>query len=214
MSQSLFAPPTPSGEDPAATLRRLAEEARGCQRCPLWSGNTQTVFGAGSPGARLVLIGEAPGEQEDRAGRPFVGAAGRLLDEALAAAGLNRDALWITNVVKHRPWVTQAGRKKNRPPKTSEINACRVWLEGELQALRPRLICTLGAVAARWVLGKEFRLSEQRGQWQSSVWAPEVLPTLHPAYVLIQPPETQERVRRQLFADLRAVGERYRALAG
>ncbi len=193
-------------------LRLVAEEARKCRACRLWQGNTQTVFGAGSPEARVMLIGEAPGQQEDLKGAPFVGAAGRLLDEALAAARLSRQRLWTTNIVKHRPWVEVAGRRRNRAPKRDEIDACRPWLDQEIQLIQPKIIACLGALAAREVLGKGFRLTVQRGRWFSSTLAPHVLATVHPAYVLIQPAETYEEVRRTFFEDLARVAEKARAL--
>ena len=201
------------GLHPGETLADVSARARGCQACPLWEIGTRTVFGTGPADARLVLIGEAPGEHEDRQGVPFVGPAGRLLDRALAAAGLDRAELYLTNVVKHRPWVQQGARAKNRPPKASEIKACAPWLAAELTLLQSKIVVCLGAPAARAILGKDFRLTQQRGQWYSTDAIPHVLATLHPAYVLIQPAETQDAVRDLLFGDLARVGERYRALA-
>lgn len=195
-----------------AALEQARHQAASCRACPLWQIGTQTVFGAGPATARLMCLGEAPGQQEDRQGLPFVGPAGRLLDQALAQAGIPRGEVYVTNVVKHRPWVPQNGRGKNRPPRQSEVNACRPWLERELAIVRPSLIACLGALAARAILGKDFRLSQQRGQWFASPVAPHVLATVHPAYVLIQPPESLDRVREAFFADLRRVGERYREL--
>jgi DNA polymerase len=159
-----------------------------------------------------MMIGEAPGEQEDREGVPFVGAAGRLFDEGLAQAGLRRDRVWVTNAVKHRPWQWQGRRKKNRAPKTSEIKACRQWLEQELRLLQPHLVLCLGATAAKEILGKDFRLTQQRGQWHSTAAIPHVLATIHPAYVLIQPEDSYDRLRDSLFDDLRLVAERCRQL--
>jgi uracil-DNA glycosylase len=212
------------------TLDELRQEAATCRACPLWETGTQTVFGAGPAGARLMLIGEAPGYYEDRQGTPFVGPAGRLLDEALAQAGLQREAIYVTNVVKHRPWtpgqrdsaaldddapirVVRRGRVgsrqgKNRAPKQSEINACRPWLERELELVKPQVVGCLGALAAKWVLGKDFKLTQQRGTWLSSPAAPHVLATVHPAFVLIQPEESVGRWRETFFADLRALTER------
>jgi len=204
--------PVVPGLQPGETLAQLAVRARGCRACPLWEGATQTVFGAGPPDARLVLVGEAPGEHEDRLGLPFVGPAGRLLDQLLAEVGLDRATLYITNVVKHRPWVQQGAQRKNRTPRASEIAACRPWLEAELTLLRPQIAVCLGAVAARALLGKQFRLTEQRGQWFATPAIPHVLATLHPAYVLIQPPETLAAMRAVLAADLAQVAARYREL--
>jgi uracil-DNA glycosylase family protein len=198
---------------PGETLPDVAARARHCRACPLWELGGQTVFGAGAATARMMLIGEAPGEYEDREGVPFVGPAGRMLDRALAAVGLDRGELYITNVVKHRPWVQQGGRRKNRPPKTSEIKACRPWLDAELTLLRPDIVVCAGAPAARAILGKDFKLTQQRGQWYSTPTIPHVLATLHPAYVLIQPPESRDALRDVLFADLARVAERYRELS-
>jgi uracil-DNA glycosylase len=194
------------------TLPDVAARARNCRACPLWEIGSQTVFGAGPVTARMVLIGEAPGEYEDREGVPFVGPAGRMLDRALAEAGLDRAELYLSNVVKHRPWVQQGTRKKNRAPKTSEIKACRPWLDAELTLLRPDIVVCLGAPAAHAILGKDFKLTQQRGQWYSTLTIPHVLATLHPAYVLIQPPESRDAMRDVLFGDMARVAERYREL--
>jgi uracil-DNA glycosylase len=193
------------------TLDELRQEAATCRACPLWENGTQTVFGAGPAGARLMLIGEAPGYYEDRQGTPFVGPAGRLLDEALAQAGLQREAIYVTNVVKHRPWTPGGRQGKNRAPKQSEINACRPWLERELELVKPQVVGCLGALAAKWVLGKDFKLTQQRGTWLSSPLAPHVLATVHPAFVLIQPEESVGRWRETFFADVRALTERLRS---
>jgi uracil-DNA glycosylase len=202
----------------STALEGLRREAATCRACPLWETGTQTVFGAGPATARLMLVGEAPGYQEDRQGVPFVGPAGRLLDEALAQAGLDREALYVTNVVKHRPWTPGGRQGKNRPPKQSEINACRPWLKGELEVVRPAVLGCLGALAAKWMLGKEFKLTQQRGQWQTAEVAPgvsaDVLATVHPAFVLIQPEESYGRWREILFADVRALAERSREVSG
>jgi uracil-DNA glycosylase family protein len=198
--------------DVAAALEQARREARDCRACPLWEGNTQTVFGTGPHDARVMAIGEAPGEQEDLQGLPFVGPAGRLFDEALAEAGLRRERLWVTNTVKHRPWEWQGRRKKNRAPKVSEQRACRPWLDRELALLRPAVIVCLGATAAKAMLGPDFKLTQQRGTWQQSADGPHVLATVHPAYVLIQPQESYAQVRAGLVADLRLVAERCRQL--
>lgn len=198
----------------AAQLDALSREAAGCRACPLWEINTQTVFGEGPASAAVMFVGEAPGQQEDRAGRPFVGPAGRIFDEALAQAGIDRSAVYVTNVVKHRPWVALGKRQKNRPPKTSEIKACRPWLDHELLLLRPAIICCLGAVAGRAILGAEFKLMTQRGVWHSSPHAPHVLATVHPSFVIIQPADSLERWRDTFFADVRLVADRLAQLRG
>jgi len=211
---------TGTTERPQERLDALRRDAADCRACPLGEIGTQTVFGSGPAGARLVLVGEAPGYQEDREGTPFVGPSGRLLNEALEQAGLDRAALYITNVVKHRPWLAPEGQRggatgrhgKNRAPKQSEINACRPWLTAELETIRPAIVGCLGALAAKWVLGKDFKLTRQRGQWFSAPLAPNVLATLHPSYVLIQPETSYGATRDTLFADVRALAERLRTL--
>jgi DNA polymerase len=196
----------------SAQFERVRAEAADCRACPLWEIGTQTVFGEGPVTARLMLVGEAPGYQEDQSGRPFVGPAGKLLDEALAAAGLRREQLYVTNAVKHRPWTAGGAHGKNRPPKQSEVNACRPWLSAELRLVRPSLVCCLGAVAAKALLGKTFRLTQQRGEWQQTDAGFLALATVHPSFVLIQPAESHERWRETFFDDLRAVADRYREL--
>lgn len=196
--------------DPGAQLESVRQAAEACCACPLWEIGTQTVFGDGPVDARLMFVGEAPGRDEDKQGRPFVGASGRLFDEALRQADLDRAAVYVTNTVKHRPWLQQGPRQKNRAPKQSEITACRPWLAEELRLVRPALVVCLGATAAKELLGKDFKLTQQRGQWHAGPHGAEVLATLHPSYVLIQPPDTQESVRASFFADIRAAAERYR----
>jgi uracil-DNA glycosylase family protein len=199
-------------ETRAAALEHVRRAALGCRDCPLGEIGTQTVFGVGPATARLTFVGEAPGYQEDQQGVPFVGPAGQLFNEGLAAAGIPRDEVYVTNAVKHRPWLPRGPRGKNRPPKQSEVNACRQWLERELAILQPPLVACLGAVAARAVLGRDFKLTQQRGQWLRAPDGREVLATLHPSYVLIQPAESRERVRATFFDDLRLVAQRYRQL--
>jgi DNA polymerase len=210
--QGVLVEPTSAEESAEARLAAVEREARSCRACPLWEIGTQTVFGAGPANARLMFIGEAPGAQEDRQGVPFVGPAGRLFDEALEQAGIDRREVYVTNVVKHRPWIAQNGRQKNRPPKQSEIKACRPWLEQQLAIIQPSLIACLGAHAARAMLGKDFKLTQQRGQWLEAPTGAPVLATIHPSYVLIQPEESYDQLRQTLFADLQQVAERYRNL--
>src|SRR5712664_1129728 len=145
-------------------LKQLREEARACQDCPLWANATQTVFGAGDPHARVMLVGEQPGDEEDKKGLPFVGPAGRLLDRALEAAGIDRQHLYVTNAVKHFKWELRGKRRLHKTPAQREIDACRQWLEGEIAAVRPCVIGCLGATAARAVLGPDFRVSKMRGK--------------------------------------------------
>ena len=193
-----------------AAWQEVREAARTCTDCPLFEIGTQTVFGVGPINARLMFIGEAPGAQEDKAGRPFVGPAGKLFDEALQHAGIDRDEVYVTNTVKHRPWIAgPTGRQKNRAPKQSEINACRQWHVREVAVIRPELVVCLGAKAATEILGRDFKLTQQRGQWHSTSAAPHVLATLHPSYVLIQPRDRYDQVRESFFSDIRTAAERY-----
>lgn len=170
------------------TLKALRDEARKCQACALWANATQTVFGAGSPHARVMLVGEQPGDEEDKLGLPFIGPAGRLLDRALEAAGVERDDLYITNAVKHFKWQAAAGRSGKRrlhkTPAQREIDACHQWLEKELATLKPHVVVCLGATAAKAVIRKDFKVSTQRGHFVESAVAPYVFATLHPSALL------------------------------
>lgn len=176
---SLFVPTGGSLDD-------LREAASVCTACPLYSDATQTVFGEGAVGARVLLVGEQPGDKEDLAGAPFVGPAGRLLDEALAAAGVHRSEAYVTNAVKHFKW-TRKGNGKVRlhqKPNAGEVAACRPWLEAELEAVRPEIVVCLGATAALSLLGKDVRVTRDRGRWLSSNLVPRALATIHPSAVL------------------------------
>ena len=190
----------------AKSLQALREEAAGCRACPLWETGTQTVFGEGSARATVMLVGEQPGDQEDLAGRPFVGPAGRLLDEALKTAGIDRASAYVTNVVKHFKWEARGKRRIHAKPAWSEIAACRPWLDGELQAVRPTVLVCLGATAAQALLGRQFRVTKQRGTWIESDLAEHVTATIHPSAILRQ--RTDEDRHRELdafIADLRLV---------
>ena len=204
----------PSAGAPAGrrsdALEQVRRAALGCRDCPLGEIGTQTVFGVGPATARLMVVGEAPGYQEDQQGVPFVGPSGQLFNEALAEAGIPRQEAYVTNAVKHRPWLPRGPRGKNRPPKQSEVNACHQWLERELAIVQPEMVVCLGAVAARAVIGREFKLTQQRGQWLDGPEGRALLATLHPSFVLIQPAESRERVRETFFGDLRLVAQRYR----
>jgi uracil-DNA glycosylase len=169
---------------PAAELEKLRRAARDCRSCPLWKNATQTVFGEGDPRARIMLVGEQPGDVEDREGHPFVGPAGRILDQALREAGLDRATLYVTNAVKHFKWEPRGKRRLHKTPAHREIDACRQWLEGEIATVKPRVIVALGATAAKALLGPAFRLTQQRGQIQLREGLPAVLPTFHPSYLL------------------------------
>jgi len=183
------------------TLDGVREAARGCQACDLWRTGTQTVFGEGEGRAEVMLVGEQPGDQEDRAGRPFVGPAGQLLDRALVEAGIARDKTYITNVVKHFKWVPKGKRRIHQTPDAGEIVACRPWLDTEIALIKPRVIVCLGATAAQALLGKEFRVTRQRGEFVESPIAPFVIATVHPSSILRIPDETAREVAVQRFTE-------------
>jgi DNA polymerase len=183
------------------TLPSLREAARDCKACDLWKTGTQTVFGEGVRGARIVFVGEQPGHEEDLSGKPFVGPAGRLLDQALEAAGIDRSETYVTNVVKHFKWEPRGKRRIHAKPNAKEIAACRPWLEAEISLLRPEVIVCLGATAAQALLGKQFRVSRQRGEFVKSPLAPRVMATVHPSSILRAPDEEARRVERQRFIE-------------
>ena len=187
------------------TLPALREAAAGCRGCPLYRDATQTVFGAGRRSARLMLVGEQPGEAEDRAGKPFVGPAGRLLDEAMADAGLDSLEVYITNVVKHFKWEPRGKRRIHAKPNAAEIGACRPWLEVEIALVRPRVLVCLGATAAQALLGRSFKVSRQRGELITSPLAPVVTATVHPSSILRAPDETRREEMRRFVDDLKKI---------
>lgn len=166
------------------TLDRLRDAATGCQACDLYKTGTQTVFGEGLKKSDVMLIGEQPGDKEDVEGRPFVGPAGKLLDNALDRAGIDRDAVYITNVVKHFKWEARGKRRIHKKPNMAEITACKPWLEAELEVVRPQAVVCLGATAAQAVIGKGFKVSRQRGELVDSPLAPLVTATVHPSSIL------------------------------
>ncbi|OLC55189.1 MAG: uracil-DNA glycosylase [Chloroflexi bacterium 13_1_40CM_4_68_4] len=190
--------------DGRVTLAKLRESAAHCKACDLWKLGTQTVFGEGSAHAKVMFVGEQPGDYEDRAGRPFVGPAGRMLDEALQAAGIDRDDVWLTNAVKHFKWEPRGKRRIHAKPNAREIAACRHWLRGEIALLKPRVIVCLGATAAQAVFGRTVRINEERGKLMPSDLAPHVLVTIHPSAILRAPDEhARDEQRRHFVADLR-----------
>jgi uracil-DNA glycosylase len=187
----------------AKTLKQLREDARGCQNCSLWANATQTVFGAGDPHARVMLVGEQPGDEEDKKGLPFVGPAGRLLDKALAEAGVDREHLYVTNAVKHFKWQLRGKRRLHKTPAQREIDACHQWLEAEIATVKPRVIVALGSTAAKAVISKDFKVSIERGAFVKSPLAPFVFATLHPSALLrVQQDEDRERAFKQFVRDL------------
>lgn len=194
------------------TLPALREAARDCRGCPLYQNATQTVFGEGPPGARVVLVGEQPGDSEDRAGHPFVGPAGRMLDRALEAAGLERSAVYLTNAVKHFSFESRGKARLHKRPRPFEIRACKPWLQAELAALQPEAVVLLGATAAQSVFGPSFRVTRERGKPLESEIAPLVIATIHPSAILRAPDSAaRERALSDLTSDLRVVVTRLQA---
>ena len=193
---------------PAAdTVEELRELARGCRACDLWARATQTVFGDGAANARLLVVGEQPGNSEDLEGAPFVGPAGRLLDEAMVEAGIDRERVYVTNVVKHFKWrrAPSGKRRIHQKPDRGEVEACRPWLEAEVARVRPELIVCLGATAAQALLGRSFRVTKERGRVLQSDLGP-TLATIHPSAVL-RAPDEREEMYAGFVTDLRAAAE-------
>ena len=190
---------------PMPTIEQLRRDAAGCTRCDLYLTGTQVVFGEGSPKAGVVLVGEQPGDQEDRAGRPFVGPAGKLLDRALAEAGIDRSQVYVTNAVKHFKWVARGKRRIHQKPNAAEIAACRLWLDGELAALEPRVLVALGATAAQALYGRSFRVTKSRGVPVETPLAPLAFATIHPSAVLRA--EDREGEFQGLVDDLKVVAK-------
>jgi uracil-DNA glycosylase len=189
-------------------LKAAREAAAGCRGCHLHEHATQTVFGEGPRSARIMLVGEMAGDREDREGHPFVGPAGRELDRALEAAGIERDEVYVTNVVKHFKFEERGKRRIHQTPRKGEIDACMPWLDTEIKLIRPRGIVTLGATAAKALLGSGFRLTQHRGELLESELAPVVAATIHPSAIVRDRDETSRNAERQALAsDLRAVAE-------
>src|SRR4051812_1326400 len=183
------------------TLERIRAAAAECRGCPLWQTGTQTVFGEGAESARIVFVGEQPGDQEDRAGRPFVGPAGRVLDEGLELAGIDRSAAYVTNAVKHFKWEARSKRRIHAKPSWAEQVACRPWLEAELAAIEPEGLVCLGASAAQSILGKQSRVTKERGRWLESVLAPHVTATIHPSAILRQRDDESRKSEMHAFVN-------------
>jgi DNA polymerase len=188
------------------TLRTLAEAVQGCRGCDLYRDATQAVFGEGSAGAEMMLVGEQPGDREDIEGRPFVGPAGKLLDRALEQAGIDREAVYVTNVVKHFKWVPRGKKRIHRKPNLEEIRACAPWLAAELAEVQPTALICLGATAAQALLGREFRVTKRRGELLESDLAPLVAATVHPSSILrASDAETREAETEAFVRDLATV---------
>lgn len=192
----------------SGTLPELAEKVNRCRNCDLWRNATQAVFGEGWPRARIMLIGEQPGDQEDKQGRPFVGPAGRLMDKLLIEAGIDRRKVYVTNVVKHFKWEPRGKRRIHKKPNTKEIGACRPWLEAEIAAIEPAAIVCLGATAAQALLGRAFRVTTQHGKLVELPLAPHVTATIHPSAILRAPDEkTRHEQEMQFVQDLKAIAK-------
>ena len=193
----------------SATLAAVVEASKGCRACRLWERGTQTVFGEGQQGAELLMVGEQPGDKEDLEGRPFVGPAGKLLDRALEEAGIDRDKVYITNVVKHFKWTPKGKKRIHKKPAADEIAACRPWLRAEVQLVKPKVVVCLGATAAQALIGRTFRVTQSRGQFLPSELAPVITATVHPSSILRAPDEESRDMEMRLFTeDLRKVAQK------
>jgi uracil-DNA glycosylase len=192
---------------PDPTLPSLRAAAKACHACPLYEAATQTVFGEGPSDAKLMLVGETPGDQEDRQGHPFVGPAGKLLDRCLETAGIERDKAYVSNVVKHFKWTPRGKRRIHSKPNAKEIRACEPWLLAEITAVKPHVLVCLGATAAQALLGADFRVTQRRGELVPSNLAPRVLATVHPSALLRTEPEARETEIALFVADLRKAAQ-------
>jgi DNA polymerase len=208
-SAAEFIPPNP-------TIPRMRAAAQKCRGCALYKFATQAVFGEGPRGARVLVVGEQPGNDEDLAGKPFVGPSGKLLDKAFESAGIDRGDIYVTNAVKHFKWARDTGGKRriHKTPSAGEVRACFPWLEMEIKLLRPEVIVCLGATAAKAILGKSFSVMKSRGKPFKSELAPVVFATVHPSAVLRAPRDQRERASREFLADLKKVGAAIRRSAG
>ena len=186
---------------PRPTLSSLKGAAAGCRACDLWKTGTQTVFGEGARRVKVMFVGEQPGNEEDLSGKPFVGPAGRLLDDALDTAGIDRKQTYVTNVVKHFKWEPRGKRRIHKKPNSLEIAACRPWLEAEIALVKPDVIVALGATAAQSLLGPQFRVTKQRGEFFPSTLAPYIMATVHPSSILRAPDDETRRLEMRLFID-------------
>lgn len=209
MAKATLHPPAREFIPAHPTLASLQEAAQGCTACDLYKDATQAVLGAGAKNASAFFIGEQPGDQEDLAGKPFVGPAGRVLDECLAEAGIPREEVFVTNAVKHFKWEPRGKRRIHAKPTLGEVRACRPWLETELALIKPQGIVCLGATAAQTLMGPKFKITVERGKFFETPWAPWLTATMHPSAILRIPDEMARReAREQLVEDLRAVARR------
>jgi DNA polymerase len=192
----------------AGSLEELRAAAAGCRACDLWKTGTQTVFGEGTKKAEVMMVGEQPGDREDIEGKPFVGPAGRVLDKALEEVGIDRDLVYVTNVVKHFKWRPRGKRRIHQKPNLEEIRACRPWLDSELAVVKPRVLVCLGSTAAQALLGRQFRVTRERGLFVESSLAPRVTATVHPSSILrAGEDEDRQLAMEEFVADLRVVAQ-------
>ncbi len=190
-------------------LEKVRLAAAECKACDLWKTGTQTVFGEGAEGAKLMLVGEQPGDKEDLAGRPFVGPAGRILDEALEEAGIGRDEVYVTNSVKHFKWEPRGKRRLHKRPDAAEIAACRPWLDREIELVRPQVVVCLGATAAQSLLGRTFKVTKQRGEFFPQPEGHVITATVHPSSILRAPdPASRQKELAAFTEDLRQVAKK------
>jgi DNA polymerase len=203
MAEANAQPPIPA----RGGIKALREAAHGCRACPLYRNATQVVFGAGPARAPIMLVGEQPGDREDREGRPFVGPAGHLLDRALEKAGIDSADAYVTNAVKHFKWEARGKRRIHQKPSKLEVEACKPWLEGELERVRPTVVGVLGATAAASLLGPSFRVTRERGHPLEVDFAQSAVATVHPSSVLRGPEDQRAEAFEALVADLRVVRE-------
>lgn len=188
------------------TIPSLQKAAQDCKACDLWERGTQTVFGEGGSNSKVIFVGEQPGDREDQEGKPFVGPAGGLLDKALVEAGIDRKKVYVTNAVKHFKWERRGKRRIHKRPNAAEIAACRPWLDAEIAVLKPKVVVCLGATAAQALLGRDFRVTQHRGEFVESQLAPFVMATVHPSSILRAPDdETRHAEMRRFVADLKKV---------
>ena len=184
------------------SYRALKAASMECRGCDLYKNATQTVFGEGQISSRVIFVGEQPGDEEDLTGRPFVGPAGRLFDKALFEAGIDREKIYLTNTVKHFKWKSKGKRRIHEKPNASEINACDPWLRSEITLIKPRILICLGATAAQALLGKQFRVTQMRGQWLDSLLAEKTIATIHPSAILRTPDDLRDKAYADFVSDL------------